>query len=137
MSKTIPSSQSAAEQDSAITLASLDQVSNKELAQLSLLTLPEVEKLKEEVATILPAGNLPGLILMGLTSIKARKLTRKRVEDDLNTLFQGSTLLPESLFHVMISGPAVVLAAYQRLLQLAGKDVETAFPEGTWQFYLQ
>jgi hypothetical protein len=30
-----------------------------------------------------------------------------------------------------------VLAGYQLMLKLTGKDIETAFPEGTWQFYCE
>lgn len=120
-----------------ITLHSLERVSSETLSRLSALTLPEVEQLKHEIANILPAGNLPGLILSGLANLKERRISRKRAHDDINTLFQGANLLPQGLYSLLIAGPAVVLAAYQGILTLAGKDIESAFPEGTWQFYLQ
>ncbi len=120
-----------------VTLHSLQAIDNKTIVRVSKLTLPEIEELKREIAGIFPAGNLPGLILSGLTSIKGRRLSRKRVDDDITAMFKGIGLLPQGLYSLFIAGPAVVLAAYQGLLTLAGKDVNSAFPEGTWQFYLQ
>jgi hypothetical protein len=119
-----------------VTLHSLQRVDNETLAHLSALTLPEVEQLKQEIANILPAGNLPGLILAGLTNLSERRVSNKRAETDISTLFNGANLLPRGLYSLLIAGPAVVLSAYQQLLTLAGKDVDSAFPEGTWQFYL-
>jgi hypothetical protein len=46
-------------------------------------------------------------------------------------------LLDKMVYGTMFAGPAAVLFAYQKLLQLAGKDIDTAFPDGTWQFYLE
>ena len=46
-------------------------------------------------------------------------------------------LLSGTLYGTLFAGPATVLAAYQKLLTLTGKSVETAFPEGLWQFYLE
>ncbi len=122
---------------SQVTLISLNQVDDRTLSRLSTLALPEVVELKEEIADIFPAGNLPGLILAGLIALKGRKITRKRADDDINALFQGANLVPQGLYSVLIGGPAVVLSAYQMILRLAGKDTSEAFPEGTWQFYLQ
>ncbi|MEJ2148675.1 MAG: hypothetical protein P8Z40_04275 [Chloroflexota bacterium] len=119
-----------------VTLHSLQRVDNATLARLSALTLPEVEQLKQEIANILPAGNLPGLILAGLTNLSERRVSTKRAESDVSTLFNGANLLPRGLYSLLIAGPAVVLSAYQQLLTLAGKDIDSAFPEGTWQFYL-
>jgi hypothetical protein len=119
-----------------VTLHSLQRVDNETLARLSALTLPEVDQLKQEIANILPAGNLPGLILAGLTNLSERRVSNERAENDINTLFNGANLLPRGLYSLLIAGPAVVLSAYQKLLTLAGKDVDSAFPEGTWQFYL-
>lgn len=120
-----------------ITLHSLNQIDSQTLVRLSELTLPEVEHLKHEIATVLPAGNLPGLLLAGLTSVKGRELPRKRIDQDIKALFQGATLLPQGVYSLLFAGPAAVLSAYQSILKLSGKDVDSAFPEGTWQFYLQ
>ncbi len=123
--------------DSEVTLLALNAIQDETLVGISELTLPEVQALKREIARMLPAGNLPGLILAGLTHLKGRRVNRARVEEDLSTLFNGADLLPQALYAVLYGGPAVVLSAYQAILALAGKDVSSAFPEGTWQFYLQ
>ncbi len=119
------------------TLLSLNRVKSDTLVRLSGLRPEEIERLKNEIAHILPAGNLPGLILAGLINLKGRQVTRQRADDDINALFQGASLVPHALYSILVGGPAVVLSAYQTILRLAGKDVEAAFPEGTWQYYLQ
>ena len=119
------------------TLAALAKVDEEKLLQLTQLTLPQIREVQEEIARMLPAGNLPALILSGLTQIKGRKISTARVTKDLETLFQGMELLPQGLFGVLIGGPSLILNAYQKLLQLSGKDVQSAFPQGTWQFYLE
>jgi hypothetical protein len=133
--KVAPTPQTNAASDA--TLFHLSRVDNDTLMGLSELSLPQVEELKNEIATIFPAGNLPSLILSGLISADDRKITRKRADEDINTLFQGAKLLPRGLYSVLFAGPAVVLAAYQKILTLSGKSAEEAFPEGMWQFYLQ
>lgn len=119
------------------TLTALAQVDEEKLLQLTQLTLPQIHEIQEEIARMLPAGNLPALILSGLTQIKGRKISTEHVTRDLHTLFQGLELLPQGLFGVLIGGPSIILGAYQKLVQLSGKDIESAFPQGTWQFYLE
>lgn len=119
------------------TLAALTRVDPQTLLNLSHLTLPQIQEIQEEIAKLLPAGNLPALILSGLLQIKTRRLTQKRVQRDLKALSQGVNLLPQSLYGFFVAGPAVVLYVYHQLLTLAGKDIEDAFPQGIWQFYLE
>jgi hypothetical protein len=102
-----------------------------------MLTLPEIQGVKEEVAQILPAGNLPAFVLSGLLKLKGRRVNPDQVNQDIAALMRGVNLIPQGLYGAAIAGPAAVLHAYQKLLQLAGKDPADAFPEGTWQFYLQ
>jgi hypothetical protein len=53
-------------------------------------------------------------------------------------LFRGvRDLLDKAVYGAMFAGPAAVIMGYQKLLQLAGKDVDAAFPNGVWQFYLE
>ncbi len=122
---------------SAETLLALNQVDERTLVRLSALSLPEIAEIKQQVADIFPAGNLPGLVLSGLASLKGRRITSQRAQEDLNTLFQGASLVPQALYSVLIGGPAVVLHVYQMLLRLVGKSLDEAFPEGIWQFYTQ
>jgi hypothetical protein len=119
------------------TLASLLEIEDSTIRQLTRLTLPEIRSVKEEVARILPAGNLPAFVLSGLLKLKGRRVSPDQVNQDIVALMRGMSLIPQGLYGAAIAGPAVVLYAYQKLLQLAGKDAADAFPEGTWQFYLQ
>jgi len=128
---------SSQEYDDDRTIISLNRVHNETLVELSSLTLPEIEQLKGEIADSLPKSNLPGLILSGLTSVKSRNITRKKAEEDVNALFHGTALLREGMYQLMFGGPARVLSAYQRILELAGKDQNSAFPDGIWQFYVE
>lgn len=119
------------------TLAALAQIDTNTLRQLSQLTLPEIQAIQQEIAQVLPAGNLPAFVLSGLLKLKGRLITAEQVNQDIHTLFRGLGLISQGLFGVFVAGPAAVLYAYQKLLQLAGKDVASAFPQGTWQFYLE
>ncbi len=119
------------------TLAALEGIDNETLRNLTRLTLPEIEGIKTEIASILPAGNLPAFVLSGLVQLKERRVNSERVRQDINALLKGLNLLPQGLYGVFIAGPAAVLYGYQKLLQLAGKDIKSAFPQGTWQFYLE
>jgi len=138
-----PDSQPSAEQSQALkasrraTLASLQQIDDSTIRQLTLLTLPEIQGVKQEVAQVLPAGNLPAFVLSGLLKLKGRRVSPNQVNQDIAALMRGVSLIPQGLYGAVIAGPAAVLYAYQKLLQLAGKDPADAFPEGTWQFYLQ
>jgi len=119
------------------TLHALTQLDAQTLQKLSQLTLPEIRAIQEEIARVLPAGNLPALVLSGLLKLRGRKVTHEQVHQDLKALFAGVELLPRSLYGLLVVTPAAVLYTYQKLLLLAGKDPDDAFPEGAWQFYLE
>ena len=119
------------------TLAALAEIDEKTLYELTALTLPEIRHLRQEIADVLPAGNLPAMILSGLTQLKGRKVPADRARQDINALLRGADLLPRGLFGLFVAGPAAVLHVYQKILRLAGKDMQSAFPQGTWQFYLE
>jgi hypothetical protein len=104
------------------------QVSDETLQEVTRLNLEQIEQLRREVAEIFPAENTAALVLAGLLKLKDRRLPQGTAERDLRSLLTYSAF---------IAAPAVALTGYQKLLQLAGKDVDSAFPEGTWQFYLQ
>jgi len=125
------------EQSRQATLSALLQVDDSTILKLTHLTLPEIQELKKEVVQVLPAGNLPAFVLSGLLKLKGRHVGPDQVRRDLTALLRGVTLIPQGLYGVFIAGPAAVLYAYQKLLQLAGKDLAAAFPEGVWQFYLR
>lgn len=105
---------------------------------LSHLTLPEIDQLSEQIAQVVPAGNIPGLILNGLIRLEGRQIPIAEKRRHLGMLFRGvRNLLDKAVYGAVFAGPAAVIFGYQKLLQLAGKDIDAAFPEGTWQFYLE
>src|SRR5215471_1818894 len=72
--------------------------------QLTHLSLPERTALIEEIARVIPAGNVPSMVAAGLANLPGR---------------------------------SVPIQETRRKLKLAGKDIDSAFPEGTWQFYVE
>lgn len=106
--------------------------------QLTHLSLPERNALIEEIARVVPAGNVPGLVSAGLATLPGRVVSNADNRRNLNLLMQGMhTFLDKAVFNTFFVGPARVLSAYQMMLKLIGKDVEQSFPEGTWQFYVE
>lgn len=109
----------------------------RDVRELSRLTLPEIDAVVERVARLIPAGNVPGLILSGLARLNERRPSTERVQRDVNRLFAGvDEALDRVEYLTLFAGPAAVIWGYQSLLKLAGKDPNDAFPEGTWQFYV-
>lgn len=125
------------------TLASLHQIiPPAELTRFSNRSSAEVEALQEQVAQVIPAGNIVGLILGGLIRVRGRTLPAEQAKSDVTALLRGIEMLPRhilpsTLYGTFFVGPAAVLAGYQKILTLAGKDPESAFPDGLWQFYLE
>src|SRR5512145_2544979 len=117
------------------TRQALDTIDDTSLVDLTHLGIDAVHALKQEVAEIFPASNLPAFLLQGLIQIEGRVLKQERVADDLRVLFRSSKQI--GLYGTFLAAPAMVLYGYQRLLTLAGKDIESAFPDGPWQFYTQ
>ena len=101
---------------------------------LSRLTLPEVDAAVKLVAQVVPAGNVPGMILSALARMQGRKPAARQ---DVNALFKGmEQMLDKAVFNAVFAAPARVIWAYQNILRLAGRNVDESFPEGTWQFYV-
>jgi hypothetical protein len=104
---------------------------------LSHLSLPEIDEITNLVGRIIPAGNVPGVILNGLARLPERTPPPQVIQRDLGLLFKGvEKMLDKAVYGAFFAGPAAVIWGYQNLLKLAGKDPQTAFPEGTWQFYV-
>ncbi len=107
------------------------------IANLSRLSLPEIDAVIDAVARVIPAGNVPGVILNGLTRLPDRRLPLKTMQRDINLLFKGiEQVLDQAVYSAFFAGPAAVIWGYQNLLKLAGKDIDESFPEGIWQFYV-
>lgn len=119
------------------TAANLKTIAQSELIQkLSTLTLPEIEAVVDLVAKVIPAGNVPGVILNGLARLPERKPPLKTLKRDINLLFTAiEQSLDKAVYSAFFAGPAAVIWGYQNLLKLAGKDPDDSFPHGLWQFY--
>ncbi len=108
---------------------------------LSKLTIAERDELIQEVARIMPAGNVVNFVLNGILSARERE----RTPDDsslgrshLNALFKGLSFMRNNvLYQVAFAGPATVLAGYNLLLQIAGAKPDDFLPNGAWQFYVE
>jgi hypothetical protein len=106
--------------------------------QLTYLSLPERTALVEEISRVVPAGNVPSMVAAGLANLPDRVVSVADSRRNLNLLMQGmQTFLDKAVYKTFFAGPAAVLSAYQMLLKLTGKDVDSSFPEGTWQFYVE
>jgi hypothetical protein len=106
------------------------------VGNLSQLSLLEVDPLLKQVGHLVPAGNVPSLILRGLARLPGRRLSQKIVRRDVDLLFKGiEQTLDKAVYTAFFAGPAAVIWGYQNLLKLSGKDLSEAFPEGLWQFY--
>ncbi len=104
--------------------------------QLSRLSLPELDAVVDLVSKVVPAGNVPGMILSGLARLPGRRIPLQKMQQDVNALFSGvEQILDHAMYGTFFAGPAAIIWGYQNLLRLAGKDLESAFPEGAWQFY--
>ncbi|MFN8382218.1 MAG: hypothetical protein U0V02_09775 [Anaerolineales bacterium] len=104
--------------------------------ELSRLSLPEVEAVVDLISKIVPAGNVPGMILSGLSRLPGRRIPIQKMQQDVNALFSGvEQILDSAVYGAFFAGPAAIIWGYQNLLKLAGKDPDSAFPEGAWQFY--
>lgn len=104
--------------------------------ELSRLSLPEVEAVVELISKVVPAGNVPGMILSGLSRLPGRRIPIQKMQQDVNALFSGvDQILDQAVYGAFFAGPAAIIWGYQNLLKLAGKDPDSAFPEGAWQFY--
>lgn len=106
--------------------------------ELSRLSLPEIEAVTELVAQVVPAGNVPGVILNGLARLAERTPPPQTVRRDVNLLLKGvEQTLDKAVYFTFFAGPAAAILGYQNLLKLIGKDPEQSFPDGTWQFYVE
>lgn len=121
------------------TATNLKTIAQSQLVQdLSRLSLPEVEATSERIAEMLPAGNVPGLILSGLINLPGRMVSAERARRDINVLMNSiEKMYDAAVYGTFFAGPVAVLWGYQSLLQLAGKDPQAAFPHGLWQFYVE
>src|SRR5512145_20475 len=88
------------------------------LRKLSRLTLPEIDSVVEVIAQIIPAGNIPGMILSGLARLPGRRLPPQTVQQHIAALFSGvEQVLDHVTFGTVFAGPAAIIWGYQNLLR--------------------
>lgn len=116
------------------TLKTLETFNDSSLVGMTSLGVKGIKALKQEIAEIFPASNLPAFLLQGLLQLEDRVLSQERIEADLAVLFRGSKNIG---VYSILAAPALVIHGYQKILSLAGKDVDAAFPHGLWQFYTE
>ena len=117
------------------TASSLHAVaSSEELRKISKLSLPEIEAVANLIAQIVPAGNIPAMILSKLIHLPDRRIPPATAQSDMDLLFKGvEQMLDRTVYTAFFAGPAAIFWAYQNLLKLAGKHPESAFPDDAWQ----
>ena len=80
------------------TAESLQKVAKSlDLQRLTQLSLPEVEAVVDLVAKIIPAGNVPGMILSGLTRISGENVQPQKARQDINILFNEVSIFLEQV----------------------------------------
>ena len=125
----------SAQQLTATSLARLLQNNTDELTRMNL---DEVTELAEDVARVLPAGNVVTMVFSQLSSIKGKHVTDNQTRQMMGLLKQGmSTFMDKATYLAFYTTPSILIQGYQQLLELAGQDPSAAFPNGTWQFYLE
>lgn len=97
---------------------------------LSHLSLPEIDAAVNLIGRMVPAGNVPGLILNGLARLSGRHAPPEKTKNDVNLLLKGvEQVLDRAVYGAFFAGPAAAIWGYQHLLKLAGKSITDAFPE--------
>ncbi len=80
--------------------------------QLTHLSLPELSSLADEIARIVPAGNVPTMISIGLANLRERVVPVQESRRNLSLLMQGmQTFIDKVKYSALFGGPAAILAA--------------------------
>ena len=85
--------------------------------QLSRLSLPEVEAVVDLVSKVLPAGNVPGMILSGLARLPGRRIPVQKMHQDINALFSGvEQILDSAMYGAIFAGPHSITGCDSELM---------------------
>lgn len=107
-------------------------------AENDQVALPELQAVSELVSKVAPARNAMGVIFSGWQRIAGRRLPPGVARQDINRLFDSlSGIKDGTLLATIMGAPAVMLWFYQQMVRLSGKEMADAFPDGTWQFYVE
>jgi len=113
----------------------LDAISSTEQIELSEV---EINQIVNQLSRVMPASDIPGVITSGLARLRERHIIREGADHDINWLTSKvKPMVDRATYLGVFAGPASAIWVYQNLLQLAGKSMEDAFPDGYWQFYCE
>lgn len=105
--------------------------------QLSPLALPQ-SGMSGTVDRFGSATGVRGVVLNLLARLPGRTLMPDTRKKDTNALWAALNKLKDTaVYGSLLVGPAIAISIYQNLLRLTGKEPEDAFPNGTWQFYVE
>lgn len=110
-----------------------DPVSDMSLRRVA--PLDGVEQRLEILERFPPTRDALDVVTNGLKALAGRRLGADQVRRDTQLLFAG--LEKATAVYGLFVGPATVIGLYQSLLRLTGRNPDDAFPDGTWQFYVE
>lgn len=100
--------------------------------------LPQVDDLAYRLGKVIPTKGVFSVILSGIYRLSARKLSSQTLKRERNPAREGIERIVDAfIYGAFFAIPAAVIWVYQNAYQLLGKVPEDAFPEGTWQFYVE
>ena len=112
-----------------------DFLEESTIDELSQLALPSDDKRRAILEKFKPTRDALDVVWNGLASLAGHKPAPERVKHDTRVIFAG--LEKAATVYGLFVGPATVISLYQSLLKLAGVNPDNAFPNGTWQFYVE
>ncbi|MEM7113437.1 MAG: hypothetical protein AAF614_13455 [Chloroflexota bacterium] len=112
-----------------------DFLEESAIDELSQLALPPDDKRRAILDKFQPTRDALDVVWNGLASLAGHKPAPERVTHDTRVIFAG--LEKAATVYGLFVGPATVIGLYQSLLKLAGVNPDNAFPNGTWQFYVE
>ena len=103
---------------------------------LAPLSLPQSGQKKTD--RFGPATGVRGVVLNLLARLPGRTLTPDSARKNAGSFAAFWGKLKDTAVHgSLLIGTAVAVGAYQNFWRLLGKEPEDAFPDGTWQFYVE
>lgn len=106
-----------------------------QIRQRSGLSSAQVDGVLQRVSKLLPARSVLNIIK---NASAGRAYSAEHAKENTNALFEAMEKAKQTaVFGTVFVAPAAAIWAYQNLLRLVGVRPEDAFPEGTWQFYVE
>ncbi len=105
------------------------------LSDLSQLSLPEIDAVVDQIGRIVPAGNVPGVILNGLARLPERTPSLKNVRRDINLLFKGTRqTLDKTTYYTFLPGQPPLFGGIKTCSSWLEKTRKIHFPKELGNF---